>query len=617
MSFYEKLEKFSPQSFYNPTSKLAHHVYERSVEAFRRADRRRARVKTQDDFYAYREANIKSILKSLGDIPYDKSLPLSAKITGSFTYLDMTIERVVFESRPGVFVTGNFYLPNNREGRIPAVLFQAGHSPLGRACEPYSRVCTTIASNGIAVFSIDPIGQGERYSFDEASPVKEHQYFGNRLWLNGESLTKYFVADAMRALDYLETRPEIDPSRIGSTGSSGGGTMTALLSAIDDRIKAAAPGTFITDRETYLYADSAQDAEQIWYGATSSLFDHVELVSCMCPKPYMILVVDSDFFCIEGSERTYETVKRFYDIFGAGDRLEMTVDASTHAYTAPLAAAAAKFFVKALLGEERETSPVEPPELSLLKVLESDNVFSLPGAITAEQENLAGYEKAKPLSRSEAKRRLEKAVFAGRTMSEPRVRHFYQMSSDEYDADMILWFSQAHMPCYGVLIKNKDEKDGNHPITVCLWKDGTDAISSHAEDIDRILASGRAVLIPDLVGIGKCAPDKISAAKGSFAYDARIKHNADLMFLGDSIGAMVAFDLLATVNMLKKAYGAEVSVYADGTFSIYADVLDRLGYGISTEYSNPISAEELMRSSEPDTSAFMDVMFYGVAKFLK
>ena len=154
MSFYEKLASFSPQGFYNPTSKLAHHVYERSADAFRRAERRRARVKTSDDFHTYREANVKSILKALGDIPYDKSLPLSAKCTGSFTYLDMTIERIVFESRPGVFVTGNFYLPKGREGRIPAVLFQSGHSPLGRACEPYSRVCTTIASNGIAVLAV-------------------------------------------------------------------------------------------------------------------------------------------------------------------------------------------------------------------------------------------------------------------------------------------------------------------------------------------------------------------------------------------------------------------------------------------------------------------------------
>ena len=617
MSFFEKLASFSPQSFYNPTSKLAHHVFERSAEAFRKADRRRARVKTKEDFYAYREANVKSILKALGDIPYDKTLPLSAKITGSFVYRDITIERVVFESRPGVFVTGNFYLPNNRDGRVPAVLFQSGHSPLGRACDSYSRVCTTIASNGIAAFAIDPIGQGERYSFGESSPVKEHQYFGNRLWLAGDSLTKYFVADALRALDYIESRPEVDPSRIGATGSSGGGTMTALVSAIDDRINAAAPGTFITDRETYLYADSPQDAEQIWYGATSSLFDHVELVSCMCPKPYMILVVDSDFFCIEGSERTYSTVKRFYDIFGAGDNLGVTVDASTHAYTPTLAAASAKFFVKSFFGEDRDISPVEPPELALLKVLECDTVFGLQGAITAEAENLTRYLAEPPLSKSEARRRLKKAVFANRTMSEPRVRLFYNTSSDEYDADMLLWFSQAHMPCYGVLLKNKGASVKDSPVTVCIWKDGTDAIASHEETITRILASGRAVLIPDFVGIGKCAPDKINAAKGGFAYDARIKHNADLMFLGDSIGAMVAFDLCAAVNMLKEVYGADVSLYAEGSFSIYADILSKLGYGLDVEYANRVTAEELMRSSEPNTSAFMDVMLYGIARLLK
>ena len=618
MSFFEKLEKFSPQGFYNPASKLAHHVFERSSEAFRRADRRRARVKTADDFYTYRSANVKCILKALGDIPYDKSFPLSAMITGSFIYRDITVERVAFESRPGVFVTGNFYLPNNREGRIPAVLFQSGHSPDGRACEAYSRVCTTIASNGIAVLAIDPIGQGERCFFDTPAPVREHQYFGNRLWLNGESLTKYFVADAMRALDYLETRQEIDPSRIGATGSSGGGTMTAILAAIDDRIKAAAPGTFITDRKIYLYADNPQDAEQIWYGTTAGLFDHAELVSCMCPKPYMILAVDSDFFCIEGSERTYRTVKRFYELFGAGDNLGMTVDASTHAYTAPLAAAAAKFFIKAFLGEDRDVSPVEPPELSLLKVLDSGNVFGIPGAITTEQENLTRYLETKPLSIREAKRRLVKSVLAGRTMSAPMVRRFHNISSDEYDADITLWFSQANMPCYGVLIKKKDEKRENLPVTVCLWKDGTDAIVAHADVITRHLDSERAVLIPDLVGIGKCAPDKINAANGSFAYDARIKHNADLMFLGDSIGAMFAFDLCATVTMLEKTCSAtDIAVYTEGAFSIYTDILLKMGYNIGVECSKRVTAEDMMRDNNSTTSEYMDVMFYGIAKLLK
>ena len=116
MSSYGKLEHFSPESVYNPKNKLALHIYDRSKKAFARAERRRARVKTADDFYKYQKKNVASLKKALGDIPYDKSLPLNAMVVDSFVYMDVTIEKIIFESRPGVFVTANLYLPNGREG---------------------------------------------------------------------------------------------------------------------------------------------------------------------------------------------------------------------------------------------------------------------------------------------------------------------------------------------------------------------------------------------------------------------------------------------------------------------------------------------------------------------
>lgn len=618
MSSYGKLEHFSPESVYNPKNKLALHIYDRSKKAFARAERRRARVKTADDFYKYQKKNVASLKKALGDIPYDKSLPLNAMVVDSFVYMDVTIEKIIFESRPGVFVTANLYLPNGREGKIPVVLFQSGHSATGKSWDTYRRAAITIAKEGIAVFSVDPIGQGERCTREVPSPVTEHQFFGNRTWLNGESLTKYFVADAMRALDYIETRPELDASRIGANGTSGGGTMSALIAALDDRIKAAAPGTFITDRETYIYADSPQDAEQIWYGVTEELFDHAELVSCMCPKPYMILAVDSDFFCIEGTERTYSAVKGFYDIFGAGDNLEMTVDAYTHNYTPALAEATAKFFVKAFFGEDRQVSVKTPPEAELFSVLGGKSVFDLSGAVTTWDENLAKYEKSKPLSAIAAEKLLKKAVFARRNECEPKVRHIFKSSDTDYDAEMIFWFSQPRMPDYAVLIKGKGTDAKSTPITVCLWNDGTNAIAAHAEKIEGILASGRSALIVDLVGVGKCACDKISSVKGSFAYDARVKHNADLMFLGDSYGALFAYELCKAIDMLSTEYGAaDIALYAEGVYSIYGEVLDRMGYGINVEYSERVTAEDLIRDKDRTTSELMDVMFYGVAKLLK
>ena len=259
-----------------------------------------------------------------------------------------------------------------------------------------------------------------------------------------------------------------------------------------------------------------------------------------------------------------------------------------------------------------------PPEAELFSVLGGKSVFDFPGAVTTWDENLAKYEKSKPLSATEAEKLLKKAVFARRIECEPKVRHIFKSSDTDYDAEMIFWFSQPRMPDYGVLIKGKGADTTNMPVTVCLWKDGTNAIDAHAEVISRILASGRSALVIDLVGVGKCSCDRISSVKGSFAYDARIKHNADLMFLGDSYGALFAYELCKAIDMLSTEYGAaDITLYAEGVYSIYGDVLERMSYGIATEYSERVTAEDLIWDKDRATSEFMDVMFYGIAKLLK
>lgn len=619
MSFYEKLAAYPSNEFYNMRDKLSLYVLSRSAEAFSAAHELRDSVCTREDFLKYRDRVRATIFSSLGQVPYDKSHPLNARVTRTVREGNITVENIIFESRKGVFVTANLYLPAERDGKIPAVLFQPGHSILGKSAEPYSRVCTTICSTGIAVLAIDPIGQGERNALSlGSSPVTEHQLFGERSWLIGESLTKYFLADAMRALDYLESRPEIDASRLGATGSSGGGTMTALLAATDDRIKAAAPGTFITDRETFLYSSNPQDAEQIWYGATSALFDHPELIACVCPNPYLILGVRSDFFCIEGTEKTYLAAQKFYKLFDKEQSLGIVFDNSTHAYTATLAEAAAAFFSENLLQKPCQVSAVPPIPEALLRVTESGSVFvELPNSVTVLDENRAEYLSMPHLDAKESRKRLEDAIIAPRASVRPLLRRMMTMSDDRRAAEMLLWFSEARMPSYGILIKDKEAPDGT-PVTVCLWQGGTDALALHSDEIDRLLSEGKAVLIPDLVGVGKCAPYRLTENPKGFAYDARKKHHADLMFLGDSIGALFAYQLVKCIEMLRtERITDDISLYTVGEYGIYSEILHRLGYDVSTTAIDPVSVDTLLEDVTLPEEKLINVMMYGALKMLK
>ncbi len=609
-----EIAAYSPEGFYSTRDKLTLGVLDRSREAFRRADTLRSAVNTECDFYRYRESARAAILKSLGNIP-DRTVE-SASILGRSLKDGIIIEKLLLKLCRGTYITALLYLPENAIAPMPAVLFQCGHAKDGKAYDAYAAACMTIAAVGIAVFAFDPMGQGERIGYDLPSPSAEHQLTGNIAWMCGESLSAYFLADAMAALDYLVKRPEIDPERIGATGSSGGGTMTALLSAIDDRIKATAPATFLTDRESYIYSAQPQDAEQIWYGATKDGFDHYELVSCFCPKPYMILGVKSDFFCIEGTKRLFDTEKRFYTLLGAEENLKMTLDDSTHAYTPTLAVAAAEFFAETLLGEKRCARYVSPPAIADLTVTTSGSVFGeLSDARKTTDLIALSYERASTLTPNVVKDRLTEMIFSNRRPCNPNPRRLSVIEQGDLVCERFLWFTEERIPAYGVLLSGKGAPRGG--VTVCLWKDGTDALADHTDKINEILDSGRSVFVPDLIGIGKCAPySPIKDPTSPFA--GRMKNNSDLYFLGDSVPALFSYALIRSLDMLCDVLRfSDLSLYTVGSFGVYADILEKTEKSIRTERSDYKSPKEIVKTKDVGIPEVVNYLLYGSAHLLK
>jgi pimeloyl-ACP methyl ester carboxylesterase len=205
------------------------------------------------------------------------------------------------------------------------------------------------------VIAWDPVGQGERSQFWDAKAgnsrynlvCAEHAVLGNLAYLAGANLARWEVWDGMRAVDYLLTRPDVDAERISITGTSGGGTQTALIAALDPRIKAAVPSCYISSlpmrMANRIFADPDSDPEQDLYGMVSGGVDHVGLLMLMYPRPMMVASAVLDFFPIEGARKTFREAQAFYEKFGHGDRIAMVEGYHKHEYSAENQEAALDF----------------------------------------------------------------------------------------------------------------------------------------------------------------------------------------------------------------------------------------------------------------------------------
>src|SRR6185312_12121456 len=301
-----------------------------------------SQVKTPDDLLRLRSELRNSVLEMIGGLPTEKT-DLHATITGRIAGNGFHIEKLIYQSIPGYYVTALVYVPENNDKVHPAILVAAGHSQNGKI--HYQDLCQRLVQRGYLVISWDPVGQGERSQFWDAKAKKsrynlicaEHAVMGNRAYLAGTSLARWEVWDGMRAVDYLLTRPDVDSQRINLTGTSGGGFQTALLGALDERIKVVIPSCYITALpmriENRIFADPDSDPEQDLFGFISRGVDHAGLLLMMYPRPVMVATATLDFFPIQGAHKSYAEVRTFYDRFGHADRISLAESYNPHQYS--------------------------------------------------------------------------------------------------------------------------------------------------------------------------------------------------------------------------------------------------------------------------------------------
>ena len=323
--------------------------------AWRQDDRRRARlagVRTERDLAVLQSELRSKLLRMIGGLPAVRT-PLSAQVTGRVQMAGFHIEKLIFESLPGLYVTALVYVPDAGQGPRPAVLVACGHSTNGKAY--YHALCQRLALRGYVVICWDTVGQGERSQFWDAARGRsrynlicgEHAILGNLAYLAGANLARWEIWDGIRALDYLLTRPEVDRARISITGTSGGGFQTAFIAALDQRIKTVAPSCYITALPmrvwNRIFKDPDSDPEQDPAGMIAEGVDHAGLLALIYPRPVFIAAAALDFFPIEGTRSTFREAAAFYRRFGRADRIAMIEGYHGHDFSVENQAAAIAF----------------------------------------------------------------------------------------------------------------------------------------------------------------------------------------------------------------------------------------------------------------------------------
>ena len=309
-------------------------------------------IHDQKELLKTREDLRQKLLQMIGGLPEVKT-EMHPRVTGRIQMDGFSVEKLIFQSLPGVYVTALVYVPDDHSKKHPAVLVPAGHAPDGKF--HYQSLSQRLAGRGYVVISWDPVGQGERSQFWDATAGKsrynlvcgEHALMGNLAYLAGANLARWEIWDGIRAVDYLLTRPEVDGERISITGTSGGGFQAALIAALDERIKVAVPSCYISALpmriSNRIFADPDSDPEQDLFGMISNGVDHPGLLLLMYPRPVLVAAAVLDFFPIEGTRKTVREVRKLYERFDHGDRIALVEGYHAHQFSSENQEAALDF----------------------------------------------------------------------------------------------------------------------------------------------------------------------------------------------------------------------------------------------------------------------------------
>ena len=512
--------------------------------------------KTPAQISSYQARLREKFLDAIGGLP--QRTPLNARVTGTIRREGYRVEKVIFESQPRHFLTALLFLPGSdgKSPPCPGVLVPCGHSKNGKGSEAYQAMGALLALGGMAALVIDPIDQGERGQYlgtggwPELWGTEAHSLLGIGSTLLGRNTARFEIWDGMRAIDYLQSRPEVDPKRVGCTGNSGGGTQTSYLMALDDRIRAAAPSCYLCGFPALLNTIGPQDAEQDIFGQLAFGMDHADYIMMRAPRPVLMCVATKDFFDIHGAWETFRNAKRLYTRLGLPERVDILENDAGHNYDKPQREGVVRWMSRWLLGIDR---PITEPAIKLL----SDNelqcapqgqVMLLAGARSTYDLN-EDYEKQLAVRRAEnwktgdrtqllAKVRQLAGIRRLEELPKPKAENFGGVQRTGYRIERVLLKPEEGMVLPALQFIPEKPKAGQ--AAVYLHEKGKAADAAPGGDIERLVQEGITVLAVDLPGMGQTA----AATEPGDGYTAYL--------LGRSYVGLRAEDIMITARWLKE-----------------------------------------------------------------
>ncbi|MFL5340559.1 MAG: alpha/beta hydrolase family protein [Gemmataceae bacterium] len=310
---------------------------------------------TRAEWEAKRDRLKREYFDMLGLWPLPEKTPLQATLTGKLERGDVVIEKLHFQSKLGLYVTGNLYRPKNAEGKLPTILYVCGHSNKGRDGNKtaFQDHGMWFASNGYVCLIIDTLQLGE-------VPGKHHGTYNlGRWWWQALGYTPAGVEcwNGIRAIDYLLTRPDVDPQRIGVTGISGGGAATIWIAAADERVKVAVPVSGMSDLESYVSNKIINGHCDCMLMVNTYKWEWTTIAALIAPRAMLFANSDNDpIFPMDGNRRIIERLRKAYAVYEKPDLIEEYVSQGGHAYRPDLRLAIFKFINKHL---KNDTGPVK------------------------------------------------------------------------------------------------------------------------------------------------------------------------------------------------------------------------------------------------------------------
>jgi dienelactone hydrolase len=518
-----------------------------------------AKLKTKSDWQKRQQTVRKKLDQLLGKLPPKGAL--EPEVLGVVHKDGYRIEKIIFQPSPGYYETGALYIPDNLKGKAPAILNVMGHDQISFREQYYQVIITNLLKKGMIVFAIDPLGQGEHVQYYDSAlkfsavgySVLEHAYFGNVCFLAGANSAKYFIWDGMRAIDYLVTRPEVDPERIGATGFSGGGTVSAYLGAYDDRVKVVVPCSWPTAYQSLIQTKGVQDAETIYIGGLTEGITFEDLIEVRAPKPTLMTFTSRDeYMLLQGARDALKETKNAYKAYGKENNVQLVEDDYKHWMTPKIRLKIYDFF------QEHFNLPGDSAEEKLdlatpedLKITPTGQIATYKGGKMIFDLNK---EEAQPLinrleqSRQNIDQHLRTVVAKAKKVSgyvSPDTKNQqtfmngrYERDGYKVELDIIPGESKEYVIPILLFTPNDNKQ---HPAIIYLHSKGKIAEAGPGGEIEKLVKQGYIVAAADLLGFGE-----IKKSVGREYTDGNTA-----VLIGRSMVGIQAGDVVRVSNYLK------------------------------------------------------------------